>query len=505
MADTMKDQYAFIPRLGEMVLWCREVKGEIRPDPKDGQFKFYNPSTGEYGDHPKWMGGVVTQVAEEPVIFEDLIRETKKQYSVNRSGFRVECMPDPNATGDGKQWSRQYSYVPLHHIRPLNFWKEFTKGISQNDWHPTIYNCLTAMAILSVTERYYIRGSWPCATLRCKGIFIGAEAIWPGDAVKLKPSPEQNDVVSNVIVMDYAIIKFANLQAEDDGVTVTGKKLFRVRVCLSGTTYTLDPNNSFEHETLDRLSETETGVAKGMDGYETWYRMSGPDKRVEIPHFAATGRVYERKAMELWFGKPEAPKGQRGVSAFQDGYVGTVEARKHAAETDKRCVDYGRKWYWADYRNEALDLRFMNGLEIGKWDKTRDPVAWTNALMIIDGYQNEQGNVAPKPGSFETSFAKSLQVLGEREAAKEAQWEDIEVEAEVPEAFEHPEEEEGSGDGEGESEDEGSEENDVSEDNDGSEDEEHSRGGDDEDQVMDEAPEEVNHPEAAMERMNISE
>ena len=505
MIDNMKEQHAFIPRLGELVLWCAEVKGEIRRDPKDEHFKFYDPATGEYGSYPKWMGGVVTQVAEEPLIYEDLIRETKKMYSVNRSGFRIECMPDPNEQGDNKQWSKNYKYVPLHHIRPFNFWREFTEGISQDDWHPTILNCLTALATFSVWERYRLKGTWPSATMFCKGIFIGAESIFPGDALKLKPRPDQKHIVSDVIVMDYAMIKFANFVPEADGVTVTGNKMFRTRCCISGSTFTLDLENSFEHESLGCISETETGVAKGMDGWEKWYHMSAPNNRVEVNLPMVLGRAYERKAMEMWFGKPEAPNGQRGVGNFQDGYLGTVQARAFAVDTDKRLVDSGRKWLWAEYRIQALDLRFMNGFEVGKWDTSRDPATWRNALMVIDGAQDkETGNVVAKSGVMEATLKENTESLAKEAAEAEAEWEDVEEEQDGG-----AEGEEGSGE-EGSGEEEGSEEEEDSEDEEGSRDEEGSGEGTvkDEDEEMGEASDEgatAAHPEVAMGHMSLSE
>ena len=129
----MSDQYTFVPRVGEIVLWCRSIAGELRLEPGTGQLKVWNGK--EYIGHPTWLGGVVTEapVIEEPVRLDDITRETKKKYGVNRSGFRVECYPDPGK--EDKAYSKQYTYVPMHHIRPMAFFLDVLKGIPKIEWH----------------------------------------------------------------------------------------------------------------------------------------------------------------------------------------------------------------------------------------------------------------------------------------------------------------------------------------------------------------------------------
>lgn len=166
-------QSAFIPRVGELVLWIRPVDGEIRLEPQLGEYKIFDDEMQLFVGFPEWLGGVVTQVPDEGVALEDIFKESQMADDIENSGFRVECLSRPNLKR--KDLASDYSYVPLKCIRPFALWREMMHGIPKMSCHPTVRHWLTAMAIISVTERCGFKGSLPNADFYAKGIFHGPE------------------------------------------------------------------------------------------------------------------------------------------------------------------------------------------------------------------------------------------------------------------------------------------------------------------------------------------
>ena len=156
-----------------MYLRCTGVDGEVRADPDSDELKIWNTASQCFTGHPEWLGGIVTQVPipAEPVRLKDITHETPKKHNVNSSGFRVECYPSPN--DKNKSFSKQYSYVPLHQIRPMMLCDDTLKGIATEDWHPTIQNVMTAMGTVSCVSRYKVKGIWPNFGMFCEAIYLG--------------------------------------------------------------------------------------------------------------------------------------------------------------------------------------------------------------------------------------------------------------------------------------------------------------------------------------------
>src|SRR5690625_3888046 len=134
-------QHSFIPRSGELVLFFFDREGDLVFDEEAGKYGFYDEKQDKIVDYPVWRAGTVGELPEETVLLDDILIDTPKLSAVNYSGFRVETFPDPN--GYDKGYSSQYKYVPMSHIRPLNYWQLFLQGIPQESFHPSIENALT--------------------------------------------------------------------------------------------------------------------------------------------------------------------------------------------------------------------------------------------------------------------------------------------------------------------------------------------------------------------------
>lgn len=335
---------------------------------------FFDEESKIFTRYPSWMGGVVTQVpiASQPVVMDDILRETQKDYAVNSSGFRIECYPDPNS--EDKNFSKQYTYVPLHHIRPMIFWKDIFTGLSREDWHPTIKNCLTAMATFSPIERYRFRGVWPNANVYSKGCFLGAESIFVGDTVRLMP--ERKAQVTDVLRVTDVVIKLMDIQPKNQGVT--GEDASHIHILFHGYGYTLNIKRS-ESRLPARPDKPEKGISPSMQGYGQWYHISQPGDLLSVSYSSVLGRLFEFEAIQKWT--------RDRSNAVDAGCSAIIESRQFAQKNDAR-LKLVTPIFLSDSRVEALDLPTFNGLDVGPKTADRDPKTWRDALAVIDGVKN---------------------------------------------------------------------------------------------------------------------
>ena len=394
LIEKTMNQGNFIPRVGELVLWCRDLDGEIRFDPRTKEFKLFDPVLDEYTGFPEWMGGTIAQVPTEEVHLEDIILETEKHNAINTSGFRVECLPDPNE--DEKGFSKQYSYVQLRQIRPFSFWQETLQGISEDEWHPSILHGLTVMASVCVVKPVRFKGTWPNCNVSCMGMFLGAELFFVGDTVRLVP--ERCDAtVTDVLHIERILIKWANLEANADGIVDENRAAY-LGLHLVGHAYTSDKKRAYKGMSLE--PDDDTGrYPTGMEGYGRWYYMQKPGSLHDYTFDRVLCRCYEGEATTYWSAKSHP--------TLNLGLRGTQAARLYSAENDERLVESGKKWFWGEHRADCLDLGTLNGIEVGNRDTDRDPSFWREKLQVIDGEASQKKARVKPPLSAERKASKS--------------------------------------------------------------------------------------------------
>lgn len=365
-------QHSFFPRLGELVLWYAEPSnGEIKFHWQTQTYQVYSAKEKKFAGIPTWYGGVVTQVPEEPLNLHDAIVETNKGYALNRSGFRIEIFPDPNSSN--KNMSTHYKYVPLSQIRPLNFWSIYLQGVRSTDFHPSIPHALTIMSSFSMLDKYYFEGIWPNASVLCRGVYLGAELLIPGDGVRLMPLDRDGVIdlkrkVTDVLVIDSIEFRFmecdANLQSPLLSQTTTAR--------LIGKVYTLDPKLAFDSSTpLTDSQITKSFECTGMREYGLWYLRHEPDKVTEVSLDHVIGRCLESEYMDIMFDNV----------ALDLDLVGIRDARLFGREADERIAP-GKQWFCGDNRLEQLGLESINGIEHSRCDDSRDP-RMNRAIMNI--------------------------------------------------------------------------------------------------------------------------
>jgi len=292
MFQTVSKQRSWIPRVAEIVLFVKDIDGEICFDAAAKDYKIFKEFQGDgiFTGHPQWQAGLIGQVADESLQLEDLLFETSKRENVTYSGFRVEPFPEPN--NKDKALSKQYKYVPLHHIRPFVLWQEFVKGISQTEWHPTIKNALTVMSSMSLLEKYRFRGTWPNATILCRGIYIGSELICVGDTVRIIPAADGGEV-TDIIRVDAVKLRLSNLEKASENDNDDGHP-YNSSVSIAGRAYTLDLNRAWSKTPISRF-DISRAIPIGMDGYGDWYLLHAVSKLTPCSYGSRRRRLMTRR------------------------------------------------------------------------------------------------------------------------------------------------------------------------------------------------------------------
>ncbi|KAH8700562.1 transcription-silencing protein Clr2-domain-containing protein [Talaromyces proteolyticus] len=372
-------QSSYIPRVGEVVLWIPQMGGELRYDDESGTHRIYSTKDSRFKNIPEWRAGIIGETPDkDPVVLEDLIESTPKQWAVNYSGFRVETFPDPNS--DEKSALLQYKYVHIHAIRSFYSWPIYLKGVPQESWHPSIKHAMTIMSSLSLIDRYHFKGKWPNASVYCRGMFIGPEMIIVGDAVRLKPKGARLDRdlpnVTDVMVIDRIEFKLISCIDDQQSSLLAEKHALRVR----GKVYSVSPTKAYRKPNeyaplpLSRQQVINAFQQAGMTEYGPWYQTHKFGTSVEVSQDMIIGRCFEPPAMELLFGN---------LFLGFDLY-GMLASRDWSRRSDNRMLE-GQDWFWADYRTQALAIDTLNGEDVGRYSDARDCKMWKGVLNIIDG------------------------------------------------------------------------------------------------------------------------
>ncbi|KAL5339102.1 transcription-silencing protein Clr2-domain-containing protein [Aspergillus crustosus] len=385
---------SYIPRLGEIVLWAPNFDGDLVWNPATQRIQIYSPAKEKWLKAPEWRAGVIGQIPTEELILQDIVETTEKKWGLNYSGFRVETLPDPN--GFDKSYSLHYSYVPLKCVKPFNSFELFLQGTPRENLHPSIENAMTIMSSFSLVEKYFFRGQWPDASILCRGIFIGAEMLAIGDAIRLKPKGYQAGIDPRPSTVDVMVIKEIRLdlsQCDEDPKSKQLAEKYQVR--LSGKLYTLNEeraqsfNNGQPARPLSSQEVVDVFNNVGMGGYGDWYELH-PGSIVDVSQDMVLGRCYEPDAMKLL---------SDSLSLSYD-LQGVLSAREYSRQVDERIPE-GKHWFWGDFRTQTLAIDSLNGEDAGHYSETRDMKMWRANLRIVDGiYTQADIREAKQPGEL---------------------------------------------------------------------------------------------------------
>ncbi|KAF2758641.1 hypothetical protein EJ05DRAFT_510541 [Pseudovirgaria hyperparasitica] len=345
----------WMPRIGDVVLFLRNVTPgeEVQYDEERSVYRVYDTGTEKFIRPANWEAGVVSQSVHHDISIPiaDLIHEPaeKQEWNVNYAGLRVEPLPELGSKD--KTLSMQHKYVYLHQVRPFIFWREFLINVPEHEWHPTIHHAITLMSTFSLVEKFRFKGTWPSASVYCEGMYISSELILVGDTVRLLPEnsgAEVTDVLKiRSIQLTFTGLDQASKDDYDDG------RPYQSTVFIFGTGYTWRD--------------------------ERWILKHDLSRMLKVSFNRILGRHYENEAMNLWF-----PGGDRVLGK---GRKGMESARKQARLNDSRIKD-GKQWYWAESRNDALDLKMFNGQDVV--NPERDPKEWRKLIKVMEGVAGER-------------------------------------------------------------------------------------------------------------------
>lgn len=410
----VEQQHSFIPRIGELVLWCPSFPEDLflQRDPASGRYQFYDKKKKRFVDYPpSWRGGVVTAVPSRasqngPVDFPDLLNLPEKKTALNTAGFRIETMPDPNSTD--KSPSKQYRYVPLRNIRPLSHWQLLLKGIPQGKLHPSVLYALTCMTSLSLIDKWRINGDWTSgAFISARGMYLGSELITVGDSVRIVESVTDTRC-TEVMVIDTIRLYLEGLETEYLEIDST-KLCSSSKVTLLGKAYSIRWDRAYK-----RIDDTQSGSMAaeplssesvksifrpvGTSLYGVWFPIHDKTQKLEVSYDQVLGRLYEAEAIHLWSGQRQQQSAQNDKLlakpdlAFDMSSI--IAGRKYATKVDERIpgppiTDPNEiRWIISDYRAQSLDVASFNGLEVGPYFEARTPAtlaAWRAHIKISNG------------------------------------------------------------------------------------------------------------------------
>lgn len=401
-ACSIPTQASFLPRQGEVVLYLRPLSSplELRQD-SNSRLRIYDPRTDSYEDSPpQWLAGVITQVPTSLPTVSSLYPPSTSYdsnsptSSLNVTGYRISPLPSVNSSN--KLLSKQQTYTPLHLIRPFTLQNHVLAGIPASDLHESVTNALTASATVSLIDRHTFSGAWPYVHVHSRAIFIGPEAYWRGDTVILLPEhPSSKETITEIMLIKDIVTTHDYSQPYPSNTIISNNnnECQQIAIELQGEVYTTNPAKCANQPPIVVKEPTLT-----MQAYGTWYHLDQPGDVWAAPFSRTLCRLYEKEALHAWL--PHTTTTQSAHSSPSTLLNLTREsvlaARRLAANADKRILDTidedgsdgqkrQKKWFWGEYRADALDLRYLAGTEVGRYDSDRSPLEWRSILGVLDG------------------------------------------------------------------------------------------------------------------------
>ncbi|PYI05039.1 hypothetical protein BO78DRAFT_408605 [Aspergillus sclerotiicarbonarius CBS 121057] len=341
-------QPSFLPRAGEVVLWAPDFEGELAWNPEHSGVQIYSPGEKRWLGTPEWRAGIS--------------------------------------------------------IKPFGAFEHFLQNIPREGLHPSIEYAMTIMSSFSLLDKYYFKGTWPDASIYCRGIFLGAELLVVGDAVRLKPAGYNEHTHETRHVTDVMVIEEIRLELKQCDDELKSKQLAeKYQVRIRGKVYTtshrrvyLANSNLQPTNPLNPDEVVDAFHIVGMNGYGDWYHVH-PGATVDVSQDMILGRLYEPDALQLMFGS---------LSLGYDLH-GVVSGREYSRQADERILE-GRTWFWGDFRTQMLAIDSLNGEDVGHYSDARNVKMWQANLRVLDGTARPSDLQQAKiPGDIGRPSAKS--------------------------------------------------------------------------------------------------
>jgi hypothetical protein len=358
ITDKYRTLPSFLPRQGELVLFYPVEQLNCRFEQATQHFRVFDEETGQFGEFATWKAGVIAAEPEDQLGHEDLSPLPYDYLEVTNKSYRIEVFPDPDSKD--KSFSQQAFLIPLHHIRPLSMFHEFLSGVSQSQWHVSIHNALKVMNTVCFVDPIGFAGKWFSYSVRCRGVWIGAELFINGDAVRLLSAKGDDNQVDQVMIINRIDHRFENDNSHDEHSSIV----------VAGPVITINKNRSFQDDPFTAAQERELLLPASTAGY-AWYPIDISndghpsaanhegflDDWQEIPVSFIVGRLYDAKAMKTLL----------DIGNFDVGGLGMKQARRWAKQHRTNLkVNNRQGWILTVDRVQALDIETLNGRAVGQ-------------------------------------------------------------------------------------------------------------------------------------------
>ncbi|KAG9200733.1 hypothetical protein G6514_006755 [Epicoccum nigrum] len=380
----------WIPRVGDIVLFVRTLPDDVHiiRHPIKGDYRMYDDSTKLWLERPAWEAGLVGQTPIKTITIEDLSTNSDKEGTITNFGVRVEPLPDVNSSD--KSISKRHKYVPVRQIRPFVLWKHLLNQVTE--WHTTIKNALAVTSVFSLTDKHRFKGTWPEASIYCRGMYIGHDMLAVGDTVRLSPIAAYDQAAcEDILVIKTIRLKLYNLDQASENDWDEGRP-YNSTVWVHGTAFTSNPDRMNKEWLSDAYPP-----APAHD-YGEWYPLHPANKELAVPFCRIIGRLHERDAMKMWLGT----RLRDDALLLDAGRAALTEARLFSQAHNKRIAREppGTNWFWGEHRAHSLDLHTINGLDVAAHDPLRDPKDWRRKLKALPemGDNKVLPAAAAKPG-----------------------------------------------------------------------------------------------------------
>ncbi|ORY16597.1 hypothetical protein BCR34DRAFT_460186, partial [Clohesyomyces aquaticus] len=366
----IKEQPQYKPRTGEIVFFQRELdKGDSGP--------------------VVWEAGVVGQTATQD------FNDPEPGTIVSNYGIRVEPLPDPSS--EDKSLSKNYAYVPLQRTRPFVLWKDILDGTGtdEEEIHHTVKNALTVMSCVSVVGKHRFKGKWPKADIFCHGLYIGSELVAVGDTIRLLPRTEDDAKSTEVLIVTSIRLRLSNLDLASDNDFDEGRP-YNTTAYIFGKGFTTNavasnPDWIVEDAALPAILRTYTHNEAAENGAVhtlSWYPLHSPSHSLQIHFSRFLSRLHEASALSQYLiitTTPPSTSASTAPSVLSLGLTGLLTSRSFSTSHNPHISrNNGSSWFWAESRSEALGLETVNGLEVDKFDRDRDPNMGRKLLKAVD-------------------------------------------------------------------------------------------------------------------------
>ena len=154
-----------------------------------------------------------------PRMFEE--EHGEETFPLHRSRYLIE--PLPEMASSKKDTGLASIYVPFRNICPFAYAIDIHKGRPTSSYHGSMFCAMERMATLSLVYQQYVRAKWPHALMYYGGIYLGAELLVVGDAVRIESNFKIKGCYE-ILIINSIKLRFNGIQPEPNGRTVTGKR-----------------------------------------------------------------------------------------------------------------------------------------------------------------------------------------------------------------------------------------------------------------------------------------